>query len=124
MMSGPVPPGLYQRRANLYFRNGGNPSGSRLGFPDHLDDVRDDLFNKARIIRLRHDAYQRFRAGGPDHQAAFLAEPAAGILDGGPDGAAFQRLAARKADIPQELRHRLELLADFADRFVLALDAG
>ena len=53
-----------------------------------------------------------------------VAEPVAGVFDRRLDRRALQRLAAGEAHVLQELRHRLELAADFADRPVRPLDAG
>src|SRR5438477_5451168 len=70
-----------------------SPSGGAAGFRYDADDVVDDGLDQLRIVAFGHDADERLGAGGPDDEAAGLAETVARLFDRRLDRRLLQRLA-------------------------------
>ena len=99
-------------------------SCGRTHLADQVDKAIDDLFELAGIVALRHDTDKGLGAGGTDDEAALVGKLALRIGDRALDMFVLKRLAALEADILEKLRHRLETVADLADRLAQPLHRG
>src|SRR5512144_378034 len=89
----------------------------RRGVGERVHDVGDDRIDELHVVALGHDADHRLRARRADDEAPGLAEPRFAAVDRLAHGDVVQRLmAVLVADVLQDLRQRLEAVADFAHR--------
>src|SRR3954469_6388360 len=94
--------------------------GSRQGVDDVVDHLRDEV----PLVAPAHDANHRLGAGGANHETSLSAETLTRRCDGRHDGILLQRLAGEVAHVLEDLRQRLEAVADLADRLLEPLDHG
>ena len=80
------------------------------------DDVIDHFLDQDAVVALAHHADHRLGAGGADQQAAVAVEPFLAVDDRGLHLGVVERLAAAVAHVLQDLRQRIEAVADFRDR--------
>ena len=87
-------------------------------------DVIDGLFDDFSVVAFGHDADDGFGAGGADDEAAMGAEGGLGSGDGFDDALVLEGLAALVADVFEDLRQRIEQMADIADGALEFADHG
>src|SRR5690606_409646 len=90
------------------------PSADRGGYL--FNDLIDDLADEGVIYPLAHDADQRLGSRFPDQQPAFRAKALLTLRDHPLHLLRQQRIGAFEADVFQDLRERIEIVADLADR--------
>src|SRR5690606_7734396 len=91
-----------------------SPSADRGGYL--FNDLIDDLTDEGVIYPLAHDADQRLGSRFPDQQPAFRAKALLTLRDHPLHLLRQQRIGAFEADVFQDLRERIEIVADLADR--------
>ncbi len=96
-------------------------SGRFGGFLQYAADLRDERFDQFAVVAFAHDADHGFSAGGANNESAGAAESRSRIVDCRRHRRALQ-FATLGAHILQHLGKRLEPMADFAHRTILALD--
>src|SRR5207247_1022513 len=79
---------------------------------ERIDDAVDDLLDQPAVVALAHDADDRLGSRGADDQTAVAVEALFAMLDGGADLGVLQRLAALVAHVLEDLRERIEAVAD------------
>src|SRR5215475_2112426 len=92
----------------------GKRSGGSLA--ERRDNMVDYFLDQDAIVALAHHANDRLGAGGADQKAAMAVEPFLAVADGRLDLCILERLAAAVTDILQDLRQRIEAMADLRHR--------
>src|SRR5882757_223558 len=86
------------------------------GVAERVADLVDDLLDQDAVVALAHHPDHRLGAGGADQQAALAVEAFFAVDDRRFHPGMVERLAAAVAHILEDLRQRIEAMADFRHR--------
>src|SRR5438874_13651219 len=88
------------------------PVSSRRSLAKRGDDMIDHFLDQDAIVALAHHADHRLGARGADQQPAVAVEPLFAGVNRQLDLGIIERLAAAIADVLENLRQRIEAMAD------------